>query len=202
MDGTAFSPVTMMVDPHGYFLHWMDQSKETDCLEITSIRDTRNGKYAKTPKNSVLREAIENITGSGMEKDTVTVVTGPDLVNLVFLNFTCLVADTAQEWTNELFILSTNLLAQNASRKTFLLKAYTKLTLQLTAEEKISVKHIYKMFPADKKRVETALSNCGAGLPCGRNDSIPLTNFSPEVFLTFIQNLCPRTDTDSIFAEW
>ena len=44
----------------------------------------------------MLREAIENITGSGMEKDTVTVVTGPDLVNLVFLNFTCLVADKAQ----------------------------------------------------------------------------------------------------------
>uniref|UniRef100_UPI00358E687D 1-phosphatidylinositol 4,5-bisphosphate phosphodiesterase beta-1-like isoform X2 n=2 Tax=Myxine glutinosa TaxID=7769 RepID=UPI00358E687D len=200
-DGTAFSPVTLMVDPHGYFLYWMDQSKETDCLEITSIRDTRNGKYAKTPKNAVLREAIEKITGSGMEKDTVTVVTGPDLVNLVFLNFTCVVADKAQEWTNELFTLGTNLLAQNASRKTFLLKAYTKLTLQLTAEEKISVKHIYKMFPADKKRVETALSNCGTGLPCGRNDSIPLSSFSPEVFLTFIHHLCPRTDTDSIFAE-
>ncbi|XP_061407592.1 1-phosphatidylinositol 4,5-bisphosphate phosphodiesterase beta-1-like isoform X2 [Lethenteron reissneri] len=133
-----------------------------------------------------------------MESRTITVVHGPDLVNISFLNFTSLTESVAKEWTDELFTLATNLLAQNSSRDKFLNKVYTKLTLQ-KIEDKLPVRSILRMFPTDKKKVEMALMSCA--LPFGRNDNIPLAEFTYEAFYSFVNKLCPRTDIDSIFAE-
>ncbi|XP_063495159.1 1-phosphatidylinositol 4,5-bisphosphate phosphodiesterase beta-2 isoform X8 [Symphalangus syndactylus] len=47
---TVASPVILRVDPKGYYLYWTYQSKEMEFLDITSIRDTRFGKFAKMPK--------------------------------------------------------------------------------------------------------------------------------------------------------
>ncbi|MBN3311278.1 PLCB1 phosphodiesterase, partial [Amia calva] len=71
-----------------------------------------------------------------------------------------------QEWADELFALASNLLAQNMSRESCLEKAYTRLKLQLTPEGRIPVKNIFRLFSADRKRVETALESCN--LPSGR----------------------------------
>ncbi|CAB1351362.1 unnamed protein product, partial [Coregonus sp. 'balchen'] len=98
--------------------------------------------------------------GVAVEGKLVTVVHGNDLANVSFLNFQAMQEDTAKVWTEELFKLATNILSQNASRNTFLLKAYTKLKLQVNQDGKIPVKNILKMF-SDKKRVETALEQCG-----------------------------------------
>ncbi|GBO98538.1 1-phosphatidylinositol 4,5-bisphosphate phosphodiesterase classes I and II [Eumeta japonica] len=43
-------PVTLRVDPKGFFLHWTDQNLEVEMLDISSIRDIRTGSYAKLPK--------------------------------------------------------------------------------------------------------------------------------------------------------
>ncbi|CAM9492286.1 unnamed protein product [Lampetra fluviatilis] len=198
-DSNTLLPVTLAVDPNGHFLYWTDMTKETECLEITSIRDTRTGKYAKMPKDAKFRDQVEGFTGVGMESRTITVVHGPDLVNISFLNFTSLTESVAKEWTDELFTLATNLLAQNSSRDKFLNKAYTKLKLQLNTEDKLPVRSILRMFPTDKKKVEMALMSCE--LPSGRNENIPLADFTYETFYSFVNKLCPRTDIDSIFAE-
>ncbi|XP_074203041.1 1-phosphatidylinositol 4,5-bisphosphate phosphodiesterase beta-1 isoform X5 [Camelus bactrianus] len=105
-----------------------------------------------------------------------------------------------KEWTNEVFSLATNLLAQNMSRDAFLEKAYTKLKLQVTPEGRIPLKNIYRLFSADRKRVETALEACS--LPSSRNDSIPQEDFTPEVYRVFLNNLCPRPEIDNIFSEF
>ncbi|TNN32320.1 1-phosphatidylinositol 4,5-bisphosphate phosphodiesterase beta-1 [Liparis tanakae] len=55
------------------------------------------------------------------------------------------------------------------------------------------------MFSADRKRVEMALENCN--LPSVRNDSIPLEDFTPEVYSLFLGNICPRTELDHIFSD-
>uniref|UniRef100_A0A8C6XGT4 PLC-beta PH domain-containing protein n=1 Tax=Naja naja TaxID=35670 RepID=A0A8C6XGT4_NAJNA len=95
------------------------------------------------------------------EDKLLTVVHGPDLVNVSFLNFMAVVQDnTAKIWAEEVFKLATNVLAQNASRNTFLQKVYTRLKLQVNQDGRIPVKSILKMFSADKKRVETALESC------------------------------------------
>lgn len=44
------TPVTLRVDQHGFYLHWVDQVNEMDLLDIATIRDTRTGRYAKIPK--------------------------------------------------------------------------------------------------------------------------------------------------------
>uniref|UniRef100_A0A4W5JRN3 Phosphoinositide phospholipase C n=1 Tax=Hucho hucho TaxID=62062 RepID=A0A4W5JRN3_9TELE len=58
---------------------------------------------------------------------------------------------------------------------------------------------IFRMFSADRKRVETALENCN--LPSGRSDSIPQEDFTPEVYKVFLTNICPRPELDNIFSD-
>ncbi|XP_016090390.1 1-phosphatidylinositol 4,5-bisphosphate phosphodiesterase beta-1-like [Sinocyclocheilus grahami] len=53
-DSSTVTPVTLRVDPQGYFLYWTDQNKETDLLDITYIKDARTGKCTKTPKVGLL----------------------------------------------------------------------------------------------------------------------------------------------------
>uniref|UniRef100_A0A7N8XYP6 1-phosphatidylinositol 4,5-bisphosphate phosphodiesterase n=1 Tax=Mastacembelus armatus TaxID=205130 RepID=A0A7N8XYP6_9TELE len=143
---------------------------------------------------------IWNLTLSGkIENRMLTVVSGPDMVNITYLNFMAFQEETAKEWAEELFNLASNLLVQNTSREACLEKAYTRLKLQLNPDGRIPVKNIFRMFSADRKRVETALENCN--LPSGRNDSIPQEDFTPEVYNMFLSNICPRPELDHIFSD-
>ncbi|XP_045153211.1 1-phosphatidylinositol 4,5-bisphosphate phosphodiesterase beta-3 isoform X2 [Echinops telfairi] len=134
-----------------------------------------------------------------LEEKLITVVAGPDPVNTTFLNFMAVQDDTAKVWADELFKLAVNILAQNASRNTFLRKAYTKLKLQVNQDGRIPVKNILKMFSADKKRVETALESCG--LNFNRSESIRPDEFSLDIFERFLNKLCLRPDIDKILLE-
>uniref|UniRef100_A0A8C7JFH4 1-phosphatidylinositol 4,5-bisphosphate phosphodiesterase n=1 Tax=Oncorhynchus kisutch TaxID=8019 RepID=A0A8C7JFH4_ONCKI len=124
-----------------------------------------------------------------MENRMLTVVSGPDMVNITYLNFMAFQEEIAKEWAEELFGLASNLLAQNMSREACL--------------EKVTVLggliSIFRMFSADRKRVETALENCN--LPSGRSDSIPQEDFTPEVYKVFLTNICPRPELDNIFSD-
>lgn len=192
--------VTLRVDSNGFFLYWTGPNMEVDTLDISSIRDTRTGRYARLPKDPKIREVL----GFGgpdarLEEKLMTVVAGPDPVNTTFLNFMAVQDDTAKVWAEELFKLAMNILAQNASRNTFLRKAYTKLKLQVNQDGRIPVKNILKMFSADKKRVETALESCG--LNFNRSESIRPDEFSLEIFERFLNKLCLRPDIDKILLE-
>lgn len=168
-------------------------------MDISHIRDTRTGKFAKTPKDVRVRDWLGFGKGEGhVEAKLITVVYGNDLVNISFLNLQAMQEDTAKVWTEELFKLATNILSQNASRNTFLLKAYTKLTLQVNQDGKIPLKNILKMF-SDKRRVETALEQCN--LMTTRGDGIKLEDFTWERFQSFLNNLCLRPEIDRIFME-
>uniref|UniRef100_A0A672YKW0 1-phosphatidylinositol 4,5-bisphosphate phosphodiesterase n=1 Tax=Sphaeramia orbicularis TaxID=375764 RepID=A0A672YKW0_9TELE len=191
--------VTLKVDPDGFFLYWTGGSNlEVETLDISHIRDTRTGKYAKQPKDPKLREVLGFGKGDNVEGKLVTVVYGNDLVNISFLNFQAMQEDTAKIWTDELFTLATNILSQNASRTTFLLRAYTKLKLQVNQDGKIPVKNILKMF-SDKKRVETSLEQCG--LVNNRSEGIKPDDFTWEAFQKFLDTLCLRPEIQSIFEE-
>ncbi|XP_054656404.1 1-phosphatidylinositol 4,5-bisphosphate phosphodiesterase beta-3 isoform X3 [Dunckerocampus dactyliophorus] len=106
--------------------------------------------------------------------------------------------DIAKIWTDELFTLATNILSQNASRNTFLFKAYTKLKLQVNQEGKIPVKNILKMF-SDKKRVDTTLEQCG--VVNNKSEGIKPDDFTWEAFQKFLDSLCLRSEIQSIFEE-
>nr|XP_014346243.1 PREDICTED: 1-phosphatidylinositol 4,5-bisphosphate phosphodiesterase beta-1 [Latimeria chalumnae] len=174
---------------------------ETDLLDISHIKDSRNGKCTRTPKDPRLRELLDvGNLGGRLENRMLTVVYGPDLANITYLNFMAFQEEVAKEWADELFGLATNLLAQNMSRDAFLEKVYTKLKLQLNPEGRIPVKNIYRLFSADRKRVETALESCS--LPSGRNDIIPQEDFTPEMYRMFLNSICPRPEIDNIFSEY
>ncbi|XP_017602758.1 PREDICTED: 1-phosphatidylinositol 4,5-bisphosphate phosphodiesterase beta-3-like, partial [Corvus brachyrhynchos] len=165
------TPVTLRVDPDGFFLYWTGPSTEVELLDICSVRDTRTGRFARAPK-----VGPQNPGG----------IWGPKF-------------RVPQVWTEELFQLATNILARNASRNTLLRKAYTELTLQLNPDGRIPVRNILKMFSADKKRVETALESCG--LDCTRGAAIPPELFPFETFWRFLSKLCLRPELDKILLE-
>uniref|UniRef100_A0A671NYP8 Phosphoinositide phospholipase C n=1 Tax=Sinocyclocheilus anshuiensis TaxID=1608454 RepID=A0A671NYP8_9TELE len=109
--------VTLKVDPDGFFLYWSGgTSMEVEILDISQIRDTRTGRFARFPKDLRLRETLGLIKGdSYSESKLLTIVFGNDLVNLYFLNFQAVQEGYCKVWTDELFKLATNILSQNAS---------------------------------------------------------------------------------------
>ncbi|XP_056099516.1 1-phosphatidylinositol 4,5-bisphosphate phosphodiesterase beta-3 isoform X2 [Rhinichthys klamathensis goyatoka] len=200
------SLVTLKVDPDGFFLHWSGGTNmEFEILDISHIRDTRTGRYSKIPKDPRIREMLGLSREGNSDSKLLTVVYGNDLVNISFLNFQAVMDGYCKLWTDELFKLATNTLSQNASRNTFLFKAYTKLKLQVNQDGKIPVKNIMKMF-SDKKRVENALEHCGLVnsrvISRAQGDhGIKLEDFTWEMFQNFLIKLCPRAEVERVFVE-
>uniref|UniRef100_A0A3P9B211 1-phosphatidylinositol 4,5-bisphosphate phosphodiesterase n=1 Tax=Maylandia zebra TaxID=106582 RepID=A0A3P9B211_9CICH len=188
--------INLKVDPEGFFLYWT--IGDVEILDISYIRDTRTGKYAKQPKDAKVKEVLGLTKEVNGEGKLLTVVYGNDLVNVSFLNFQAMQEDVAKIWTDELFALSTNILSQNVSRNIFLYKAYTKLKLQVNQEGKIPVKNVIKMF-SDKKRVETALEQCG--LINNKSEGIKPDDITWDAFQKLLDNLCLRPEIQSIFEE-
>nr|XP_017523223.2 1-phosphatidylinositol 4,5-bisphosphate phosphodiesterase beta-2 isoform X3 [Manis javanica] len=198
---TVASPVILRVDPKGYYLYWTHQSKEMEFLDITSIRDTRFGKFAKMPKSQKLRDVFNmDFPDNNFLLKTLTVVSGPDMVDLTFHNFVSYKENVGKDWAEDILALVKHPLTANASRSTFLDKILVKLKMQLNPEGKIPVKNFFQMFPADRKRVEAALSACH--LPKGKNDAINPEDFPESVYKSFLMSLCPRPEIDEIFTSY
>uniref|UniRef100_A0A8C7BDD6 1-phosphatidylinositol 4,5-bisphosphate phosphodiesterase n=1 Tax=Neovison vison TaxID=452646 RepID=A0A8C7BDD6_NEOVI len=198
---TIASPVILRVDPKGYYLYWTYQSKEMEFLDITNIRDTRFGKFAKIPKSQKLRDVFNmDFPDNNFLLKTLTVVSGPDMVDLTFHNFVSYKENVGKSWAEDVLALVKHPLTANASRSTFLDKILVKLKMQLNPEGKIPVKNFFQMFPADRKRVEAALSACH--LPKGKNDAINPEDFPESVYKSFLMSLCPRPEIDEIFTSY
>ncbi|XP_057637410.1 1-phosphatidylinositol 4,5-bisphosphate phosphodiesterase beta-2 isoform X3 [Chionomys nivalis] len=195
------SPVILRVDPKGYYLYWTYQSKEMEFLDITSIRDTRFGKFAKTPKSQKLREVFNmDFPDNHFLLKALTVVSGPDMVDLTFHNFVSYKENVGKDWAEDVLTLTKHPMTANAPRSTFLDKILVKLKMQLNPEGKIPVKNFFQMFPADRKRVEAALSACH--LAKGKNDAINPEDFPESVYKSFLMSLCPRPEIDEIFTSY
>ncbi|XP_032759819.1 1-phosphatidylinositol 4,5-bisphosphate phosphodiesterase beta-2 [Rattus rattus] len=195
------SPVILRVDPKGYYLYWTHQSKEMEFLDVTSIRDTRFGKFAKIPKSQKLREVFNmDFPDNHFLLKTFTVVSGPDMVDLTFHNFVSYKENVGKDWAEDVLALAKHPMTANASRSTFLDKILVKLKMQLSPEGKIPVKNFFQMFPADRKRVEAALSACH--LAKGKNDAINPEDFPEPVYKSFLMSLCPRPEIDEIFTSY
>ncbi|XP_069771600.1 1-phosphatidylinositol 4,5-bisphosphate phosphodiesterase beta-2-like [Narcine bancroftii] len=191
-------PVVMRMDSQGHFLYWTYQNKQMDHLALTDIRDTRIGKYARVPKNPKIREIfhVEN-PDSNFYTKSLTVVSGPEFSSLAFNNFVAFKTNVVKDWAEEILKIATHPLTHNASRLFTINKMYTKIKLFVNEERRIPVKNIYQMFPADRKRVEAALTACN--LPSRKTDLINPDDFTEVVFRQFITQLCPRPEIDQIF---
>ncbi|TDG98691.1 hypothetical protein EPR50_G00203190 [Perca flavescens] len=87
-DSTKTAPITMKMDPKGFYIYWINQSKETTFLDVASVRDTRTGKYAKLPKHPKVRNVFNlDFPDSNHLAKTLTIVSGLDTVNLTYHNF-------------------------------------------------------------------------------------------------------------------
>ncbi|CAL4063358.1 unnamed protein product, partial [Meganyctiphanes norvegica] len=206
-DSSSGTPVTLKVDPNGFFLYWSywgDQNfHETEVLDILHIRDTRTNKYARVPRDSRLRDQV-NIGSAEipLEEKSFTVVHGPTFVDISYINFVGQKTDTVKVWSDELLKMSYNLMAINSASITFLKKAHVKMCLVLDRNGKIPVKTVVKMFskhPDDKRRVEEALKD--AGLAYNKADGIPKDKFTWDAFLHFYNKLTTRVEVEKVFCE-
>ncbi|XP_043247601.1 1-phosphatidylinositol 4,5-bisphosphate phosphodiesterase classes I and II-like isoform X3 [Amphibalanus amphitrite] len=201
-DSATGVPVTLKVDPNGFYLYIVDQNKEVELLDIMTIRDTRTGRFAKTPKDQKVREVVTMGSTGNLEDKTVTVCYGPDVVNLTFVNFCCLKPETAKLWCDELLKMAYNLLSLHASVASLLQKAHTRIWLDVDKYGRIPVKNIVKSFASnkeDRKRVEKALES--SGLPCVKSDTIEQDKFTMKHFLAFYMHLTGRREIEKIFDE-
>ncbi|XP_064359940.1 1-phosphatidylinositol 4,5-bisphosphate phosphodiesterase beta-3-like [Dromaius novaehollandiae] len=57
--------VTLRVDPDGFFLYWTGPSMEVELLDMTLVRDTRTGRYARVPKDPRTREVLASASPTG-----------------------------------------------------------------------------------------------------------------------------------------
>ncbi|KAI4875134.1 hypothetical protein NFI96_000861 [Prochilodus magdalenae] len=200
-DSTRTSHVTMKMDPKGFYLYWINQSKEMEFVDIATIRDTRTGKYAKLPKHPKVRNVFNmDFPDSNYLAKAFTIVSGPDMVNLTYYNFFAAKDKVVQNWADDILAIAYNPHRANVCRQVFLDKLYVRLSLHTNKDGKIPVKHIYKMFPADKKRVESALA--AAHLPKGKFDNIKPDVFTEAAFKTFLSHLCPRPEIYEIFTSY
>ncbi|XP_028250892.1 1-phosphatidylinositol 4,5-bisphosphate phosphodiesterase beta-2 isoform X2 [Parambassis ranga] len=200
-DSTKTVPVTMKMDPKGFYVYWINQSKETKFLDVATIRDTRTGKYAKLPKHPKVRNVFNlDFPDSNHLAKTLTIVTGLDTVNLTYHNFFASKEKVTQNWANDILAIAYNAARNNACRQVFLEKIYIRISLHTNKDGKIPVKNVYKMFPADKKRVESALG--AAHLPKGKYDTMKPDVFTEAAFRTFLTNLCPRPEIYEIFTSY
>lgn len=203
-DSSAGMPVTLKVDPQGFYLYWKNSSNadaETEVLDIMTVRDTRRDKFAKVPKDPKL-----TLRGGGstemMEPKCLTIVHGNSFVDVSFCNFIAQKPEIAKLWADEILRMAYNLVAINASPITFLNKAYTRLKLAADRNNKISVKNIIKLFARhgdDRKKVETALD--AAGVPSGKNDTVSIEKFTWEMFLQFYHKLTNRLEVERVFCS-
>ncbi|XP_017771525.1 PREDICTED: 1-phosphatidylinositol 4,5-bisphosphate phosphodiesterase classes I and II [Nicrophorus vespilloides] len=202
-DSGVGTPVTLRVDENGFYLHWLDQNKEFDLLDIATIRDTRTGKYAKIPKDPKLRQIVTMGSQDTLEEKTVTVCVASDFVNINFINFCCTRKEIARLWTDSLMSLAYNLNQINGTNNMFLRKAFTKLKLYATiGGGKITVKNVIKMYAQnkeDRKRVEKALEL--SGIAHGKNDTISTEKLGYDAFFGFYKSLTQRTEVERIFNE-
>ncbi|CAB1335109.1 unnamed protein product, partial [Coregonus sp. 'balchen'] len=159
-DSTKTVPVTMKMDPKGYYLYWTNQSKHPKVRNVFNLDFPNSDHLLKT----------------------LTVVTGPDMVNLTYHNFFAYKEKVTQNWAADILSIAYNPSRNNACRQVFM--------------EKI----IYKMFPADKKRVEGALSS--AHLPKGKGDTMKPDVFTEAAFKLFLMSLCPRPEIYEIFTSY
>ncbi|XP_015782614.1 1-phosphatidylinositol 4,5-bisphosphate phosphodiesterase classes I and II [Tetranychus urticae] len=200
-DSTIGTHVTLYIDSKGFFLYWKDVSNEIEYLEISSIRDTRTGRYARVPREGRLRDSCNiGLSEIPLDERTFTVVYGPDFVNTSFINFVAPNREDAVEWTDAVLKMAYNLLALNSSPFTLLAKAHTKIRLMVDREGRIPVKNLIKLFAQhkdDKKRVEKALDF--TNIPTGKSSSFDPDKFPLETFLQFYKHLVVRSEVDKIF---
>ncbi|KAA0711666.1 1-phosphatidylinositol 4,5-bisphosphate phosphodiesterase beta-2 [Triplophysa tibetana] len=185
-DSKKTIPVTLKMDPKGFYLVWTNQSKETELLDVATIRDTRAGKYAKVPKHQKVRNVFNmDFPDSHHLAKTLTIVTGADTVNLTYLNFFA-AKEVAQQWADDILAIAYNTMRANACRQIFLEKLYVRLTLQTNKDGKIPVK----------------TCGCLCGFVCVCFDTIKLDVFTEAAFKTFVMHLCPRPEINEIFTSF
>nr|XP_040581818.1 1-phosphatidylinositol 4,5-bisphosphate phosphodiesterase-like isoform X2 [Lepeophtheirus salmonis] len=188
----------LKVDDCGFFIYWKSENREGDVLELSQVNDIRKGEVPKDPKFSatLIRKHGENF----FEK-SIIVCSGLDMVNISTTNFIFKDHETAEIWSQGLRSLTNNVKMNNVCPKINLEKHWKRLRMTTTVDGKVSVRSISKTFASGKTEKVVYQTLAEVGLPCGKNDSIELEEFTFQKFYEIYKSICPRTDIDTLFES-
>ncbi|KAI8505605.1 Phospholipase C, beta 1 [Branchiostoma belcheri] len=157
-----------------------------------------------------------------VENKTVTVVYGPDMVNISFINFVSNSEGVAKLWTDSLLKIATNVLALNASPMQNLKKVGEKESggspgfLCSTHGEGRKIGDVGGDRTQDLQVLSRKRYRCATrphimhGIQSNlhkkatqetENDIINVEKFFFEDFVTIVRKVCPRPELDKVFAE-
>ena len=188
------------------------QRGETDFLDISFIRDTRTGRYAKTPSPRYCAN-VESYDIDSLKDRTVTICYSNDFVNVQFLNFSCDSKDVAKIWCDDILKVAYNLRAHNGSVEVFLKKTYTRLLFNVDRSGLLPVSSVVKHFAShkeDRRKVEEALKSASLSVFSSdtkvfwvfeKNLFIDSKYFTYDLFYQFYRTLTVRPEVDKIFAQ-
>uniref|UniRef100_A0A8C3V3M5 Phosphoinositide phospholipase C n=1 Tax=Catharus ustulatus TaxID=91951 RepID=A0A8C3V3M5_CATUS len=108
-DSTVVTPIILRTDPQGFFFYWTDQNK----VREASISRWNGSSFFLCCDDPKLRELLDaGNAGGRLENRMITVVYGPDLVNISYLNLVAFQDDIAKvtQLINELLSYQMQLL--------------------------------------------------------------------------------------------
>uniref|UniRef100_A0A8C5B799 Phosphoinositide phospholipase C n=1 Tax=Gadus morhua TaxID=8049 RepID=A0A8C5B799_GADMO len=152
-----------------------------EILDISTIRDTRTGKFAKLPKDQRVREVlgigkVEDMTM--MTSKLVTIVHGNDLVNVSFLNFQAVEHETVAKVT--------------CNRGAYDLPACSAALVLLS--------HTFSLLFFLLSSSFSFLS-LPPPVPLPQTEGIKVEDFTWEAFQRFLDSLSLRPEIQSIFED-
>jgi stalled ribosome rescue protein Dom34 len=90
------SGMIVAMDVYVNMVLFLVAKQDVELIDIATVRDTRTGKAAKMPRDPKMRQSINYGSQDSLEDKALTVVSGPDFVNLTFTNFCTEKKDTAK----------------------------------------------------------------------------------------------------------
>ncbi|XP_039247872.1 1-phosphatidylinositol 4,5-bisphosphate phosphodiesterase beta-1-like isoform X2 [Styela clava] len=213
-DSIVATPVTLRLDPKGYILYWQEPNRDTECLEVSSIRDTRVERYAKIPKSEKWEKALQiadpqirEIAGNPsipLESKCLTIVYGMKFPEPCFLNFIA-VEENANEvvraWADFLLNLAHHPLTWHISVEKSIEKMHAKLKYETNQFGQIPVRKCIRMFGGNPKRAESALHNVGLTTKGRKDETIDPDEFPLIAFKKVLQLTCQRPELDKVFTQ-
>uniref|UniRef100_A0A8C9VEJ7 Phosphoinositide phospholipase C n=1 Tax=Scleropages formosus TaxID=113540 RepID=A0A8C9VEJ7_SCLFO len=182
----------MKMEPKGYYLYWTNQSRETEFLDVATIRDTRCGKYAKMPKHPKVRNVFNmDFPDSNHLAKALTIVSGPDTVNLTYHNFFAYKDKIVQNWADDILAIAYNTLRNNSF-----------LPDPMSWPLVVSIAPFCYIVVFTFRLCWSCAYDAGNLSSLTQGDTMKPEVFTESAFKSFLMNLCPRPEIYEIFSSY
>ncbi|CAF4178785.1 unnamed protein product [Rotaria sp. Silwood2] len=204
--------VNLSVDPKGYYLICLNKvTKESECLDIALIHDTRTGSDASLPRGATECEQMNiGVMDVPLSSKWLTIYYGNTFIpdrELRVIHFSFHSPTVAREWTEQLFQYGHNPLLRNLSSLECLEKFHSRIINGLVDDrfdkKAIPVRILIQLLCKNNRDLnkETKILKTLEllELPCRMETVIDPDQFTFNKFVRFYMQLMERHEIDKLF---